>query len=379
MTGRVVGVDVARCLALVGMMATHILPGVVDHQVPVLFQAAAGRASALFALLAGVSLVLVGGRAPLRGRAWSGMAAGTAVRAGALGLIGLALGELDTGIAVILCSYALFFLATLPFLALRTRWLVGVVVVWVAVAPGLSLAVRRDLPLTSYDVPSFEVLSEAPGAMVRELLVTGYYPALTWVPYLLAGVVIGRLDLRSPKVAALLAAVGGVAVAASVVATEVLLQRPGARAALISSYDIAGWRGDLNTTLAHGLYGVTPTGSSWWLAVRAPHSGTTGDLLMTLGSAALVLSLCLLLGQRVPRFSSVVFGAGALSLTLYTLHVVLRSADLWDADGMATFLGQAALVLAIGALFRWGSHRGPLEVLVAEPSAAVRRRVGGRR
>ena len=70
---RVVGVDVARCLALLGMMATHILPGVVDGDVPLGFQLAAGRASALFAVLAGVSLVLVGGREPLRGRAWTGM------------------------------------------------------------------------------------------------------------------------------------------------------------------------------------------------------------------------------------------------------------------------------------------------------------------
>jgi len=377
MTGRIVGVDVARCLALVGMMATHIVPGVVDGEVPLLFQAAAGRSSALFAVLAGVSLVLVGGRAPLRGRAWSGLAAGTAVRAAAIGLLGLALGELDTGIAVILCSYALFFLVTLPFLALRTRWLVAVVVVWVPLAPVISLLVRRRLPVTTYDVPSFSVLGDAPGAVLRELLVTGYYPVLTWVPYLLVGVVIGRLDLRSPRVAALLAVVGGVAVLVSVAVADVLLHRPGARSALVSTYDVAGWRGDLDTTLAHGLYGVTPTGSSWWLAVRAPHSGTAPDLLMTLGSAALVLALCLLLGQALPRAGSVLLGAGALTLSLYTLHVVLRSSDLWDSDGLATWVGQVALVLGIGAAFRWGGHRGPLEVLVGEMSAAARRRVGG--
>jgi hypothetical protein len=124
---------------------------------------------------------------------------------------------------------------------------------------------------------------------------------------------------------------------------------------------------------------VTPTGSSWWLAVRAPHSGTSLDLLMTIGSAALVLGCCLLLGQRAPRAAAVVFGAGALTLTLYTLHVVLRSRGLWDGDDVRTFLGQAVLVLAIGAAFRWGSRRGPLEVLVGEPSAGVRRVVGGRR
>jgi uncharacterized membrane protein len=67
-TKRVVGVDVARALALVGMMATHILPGLEQGQVSFSHQLAAGRASALFAVLAGVSLVLVAGRrTPIHG------------------------------------------------------------------------------------------------------------------------------------------------------------------------------------------------------------------------------------------------------------------------------------------------------------------------
>ena len=375
---RVVGVDVARCLALLGMMATHILPGVVDGEVPPAFQLAAGRSSALFAVLAGVSLVLVGGREPLRGRAWRGMAAGTVVRAAIVGFVGLLIGELDTGIAVILCSYALFFVVAVPFLAVPTRALVVVTALWVLIAPPLSLLLRQGMPATTYDVPSFELLRSS-GTMLSELLVTGYYPVLTWMPYLLAGIVIGRMDLRSPRTAGLLASAGGAAVLVSVVVSELLLERPGVRSTLVATYDIAGWRGGLDNTLAHGLYGVVPTGSPWWLAVRAPHSGTSLDLLMTLGSAALVLAGCLLLGRTLPRVSAVLFGAGALTLSLYSLHVVLRSRGFWDGDDLRTFLGQAALVLVAGALFRWGTHRGPLEVLVGEPSAAVRRVVGGRR
>lgn len=60
--GRLLGVDLARLLALLGMFATHLIvpvpddgPGGVDG----LFQLAAGRSSALFALLAGVSLAIV--------------------------------------------------------------------------------------------------------------------------------------------------------------------------------------------------------------------------------------------------------------------------------------------------------------------------------
>lgn len=375
---RVIGVDVARCLALIGMIATHTLPGMVDGSVPWTFQLAAGRASALFAVLAGLSLVLVGGRQPLRGQAWTGMAAGTLVRSAIVGFVGLLIGELDTGIAVILCYYAFFFVVALPFLALTTRVLVVVTVVWILLAPALSLYLRRGLEPTSYDIPSFEMLA-LPGTLLGEILVTGYYPVLTWMPFLLTGIVIGRMDLRSARTTKILAVTGGAAVLVSVLVSDLLLARPGVRSTLIATYDVSGWRGDLDSTLTRGLYGVVPTGSPWWLAVRAPHSGTTFELLMNLGSAALVLAGCLLLGRLLPRVSQVVFGAGTITLSLYTLHVLLRTRGFWDGKDLETFLGQAALVLLIGALFRWGAHRGPLEVLVGEPSAGVRRLVGGRR
>ena len=167
---------------------------------------------------------------------------------------------------MILCSYAVFFVVAVPFLALRSRWLVVVVALWVVLAPVLSLLLRRELPLTTYENPSFEMLSSCSTTCPSSLLVTGYYPVLTWMPYLLTGVLIGRLDLRSPRVAGLLAAAGGAAVLVSVIVSDALLRRPGARSALISSYDVSGWRGDLDHHAAHGLYGVTPTGSSWWLA-----------------------------------------------------------------------------------------------------------------
>jgi hypothetical protein len=148
---------------------------------------------------------------------------------------------------------------------------------------------------------------------------------------------------------------------------------------LVRSFTGSGWQGDLATTLAHGLYGVVPTGSPWWLAVRAPHTGTTFDLLMTGGCACLVLGVCLALGRLAPRALAVAFGAGAMTFTLYTLHVVLRADGFWDGHGTATFLGQAALVIAIGAAFRWGGHRGPLELLAGRLGSGVRRAASGRR
>lgn len=367
---RVVGVDVARCLALLGMMATHILPGVVDGRVTLTQQVAAGRASALFAVLAGVSLVLfAGSRRPLRGRAWWAMLAGTTARAVLLAAVGLLLGGPDANIAVILVYYAVLFVVAVPFMALPTRPLAAVTGLWVVLAPPLSQWLRDPLPLTSYAVPSFASLDH-PVVLVRDVLLTGYYPVLTWVPYVLVGLLIGRTDLTTDRTAGLLAAVGATAAALSWLVSDALLAQPDVRAELVRTFTGAGWQGDLGTTLAHGLYGVTPTGSPWWLAVRAPHTGTTFDVLMTAGSAALLLAGCLVVGRRARRVCSVVFGAGAMTFTLYTLHVVLRT--FWDGHDLRTFVGQALLVLAIGAAFRWGGHRGPLEVVAGALASTAR-------
>ena len=106
-TRRLLGVDAARAVALIGMMSTHLEPKIgPDGGVSTAHLLAAGRASALFALLAGVGIALAsGGTTPPRGRAWAGSAAATAARAGVIFAVGLLLGAFDSGLAVILCYY----------------------------------------------------------------------------------------------------------------------------------------------------------------------------------------------------------------------------------------------------------------------------------
>src|SRR4051812_31274025 len=103
-TARLVGIDVARCLALLGMVAAHLLDDrTPDGHLTLTSQLVDGRASALFAVLAGVSLALMSGRTtPLTGRPLGQATARLAVRALLIALLGLALGELESGLAVIL-------------------------------------------------------------------------------------------------------------------------------------------------------------------------------------------------------------------------------------------------------------------------------------
>lgn len=370
---RVVGVDIARFVALAGMMATHILPafdfGTSD--LTAAHSVAGGRASALFAVLAGVSLALTTGRTtPIRGRAFAGAAVGIAVRALLIAAVGLALGRYDSGIAVILTYYAVLFVLGIPFLLLGARWLFVLAGAWLVVVPVLAQLVRRRLPERGYENPSFSSLQD-PVRLLGELTFTGAYPAVPWLAYLLVGMALGRTDLTRWRTPALLAVVGSVLVAASVLVSDALLGRPGVKAGLA---ELFGGSYPLERFLAYGFPGSTPTDSWWWLAVRAPHTATSFDLAQTIGSAMLVLSLCLVLGRLLPSVTYVVFGAGAMTLTLYTLHVLLR-VEVWDGESMTTYVGQVVAALVVGAVFRLLRRRGPLEAVVGSASRAARRLV----
>jgi hypothetical protein len=335
-----------------------------------------GRASALFAVLAGVSLVLMHRRTPRLG---------LTVRALLVALLGLALGELDTGLAIILTYYGLLFLLGLPFVGLRARALFAWAAVWVVVAPVVSHLVRPHLAPRSGPSPAFDQL-ENPGHLLAELMLTGYYPCLPWLAYLLLGMAIGRCDLRSRSVQARLVG-GGLAVAfVAFVVSRSFTEQPWVLRRLVPD---AGRYGDVSTAdafvnaISGGLHGTTPADGSWaWLLVVAPHSGTPFDLLETGASAALVIGLCLWLvswlGDRSRRAVAIGFGAGTMTLSLYSLHVVMRTERVWPAEEPSSLGWHILVLLTVGAAFVAVRRRGPLEAAVGAISGVGATRWPGR-
>ncbi|NUS50381.1 MAG: DUF1624 domain-containing protein [Nocardioidaceae bacterium] len=304
-----------------------------------------------------------GGSEPLHGRRRAAVSAGLAVRAGVIAVIGLALGELPTTIAIILTYYGVLFLLGLPFLGLRWRTLAALGGTWLLVGPVVSQAVRPLLPPRGFDNPRLAGLGD-PWQMVTELTFTGYYPAVPWLGYLLVGMAVGRADLRRRGTALVVLAIGIVLAAVSWLVSEALLSRPSVTRALLATApqpDVTVEQ--LRRILEEGTFGTTPTGSWWWLAVHAPHSGTPFDLAHTTGTALAVLGLCLVAGRLWPRTMAVLFGAGAMTLTLYTLHVVLRTPPFLPEDDVGTFAWHVVIVLSLGAAFRLMSLRGPLETV----------------
>lgn len=386
---RVLGIDLARGLALFGMMATHILPRIDEAGALTIVGHLQGRASALFAVLAGISIIL-STRSVLRvpgARAWAAAAAGLVVRGALIAVIGLFLGELPSGIAIILVNYgALFVLAPL-FLRFPT-WLLGATAWgWFLLTPLVSHALRTgqagDADLV---MPAFTSLA-VPDMWIG-LLLTGYYPLLQWLGYIVLGMWLARLDwsdVRS-RIALLL---GGIAAAVLALSASALLMNLRGRWELESLY---GQQWDSGPTfvdevLLLGAYGVTLADSPWWLVVAAPHSGTPVDLVQTAGVAMAVIALCLLVGPVLARGSVWLHAwlsrPGSTPLSMYTLHICVLAAvqevpDLLPLPGVGTltqwFLLNIAIIIVAAVLWTsLVSRRGPFEAVMTTAVRAVQR------
>lgn len=393
---RLVGLDIARSIALIGMMAVHIVPatslasGAGDPVVNPLYLVFGGRSSALFAVLAGVALALVSGRStPPVGPALASARRSVAARAGVVLVIGLVLGTLDSGVAVILVNYALLFVAALPWLGCRWSTLAWWAAGWLLLTPVASHILRGFVPPGPGPVPSWLSLA-APGELVVNVLLTGYYPVLTWTGYLLVGLALGRSPLLGRAItgwrAGLALSLVGVALAAATkVVSVVLLDVAGGKAYLEIPRGSPVLGTPIDTVLVTSTFGTTPTTSWWWLATSGPHHGTPLDLLHGTGTALMVIGLCLVGVWAASRRAwsatalSPLAAAGSMTLTLYTGHVVALAATRASAPhDVSTWVTHVLVALAFASLWRIGATslhlggRGPLEAMASTAADTAR-------
>jgi len=345
---RIGGVDAARALAVVGMVMVHVGPSP-RRAVTLaerLWAVPHGRASVLFVLLAGVGVSLLdrGPRARTVARLlW---------RALVLLPLGLALQPLDHGALVILQYYALYFVVACVALPLGDRALLTAAVGVTVVGPVLRLALWQAQPQWFAVGPTS--LGDPPPVVVRNLIVSGSYPVVTWAAPLLFGMWLGRRDLRAPEVRAAMAAAG----AATAVAAG-----------------LAGW-------LLEALLGAPAEAPSWTQLVTArAHSEMPLWLVQATAIAATVLAACLVACDRRPRLLRPLVALGQLALTVYVAHLlVLAFAPGWlardDVVGAAASVLRFAVVAAAAAAAWTGLvGRGPLEVLLRAPADLLLRGV----
>jgi len=371
-SARVIGVDVARGLALLGMLAVHIFDTLHSNDTPSMTQQVmAGHALATFVLLAGVSLTFVTKRA--RTGSLLPDAAALTTRALIITLIGLALNSaLDPDIDVILPYYGLMFLLVIPLLRRSSRVLIGISIGLVVVAPLVVFAsFTTDLP---DDEPTLAALIH-PVELFSPLLVTGSYPIVAYMAFICVGMVIGRLDLSNRLIAVRLTVVGAVLAAGSWLLSTLVLFQFGGLQHLRAAAPLKVSQQDAQNII---LWDPDTVSSWWWLVERAPYATTPFRMVHDLGIAMAWLGLSLLItrSRLARRALGPLAAAGAMTLTLYTAHViVLESSSFLEDHPIQLFFVLVYIFLSFAALWRQGGRRGPLEAAVTWASALSRHMV----
>ncbi len=364
------------------MYAAHVGPEpAIGGPLGLLAELPRGRSSALFALLAGFSLVLITGRPrPHTGRAGRQAAGRVVVRALVLIAAGYALTALDTDIDVILSFYGLLFLLLLPVHRLRARTLTLLAAASALLMPQLLYLVWR----AAYDGDWADAFVGAdPLARLTgtdglfELLFTGEYPVMTWMPFVLAGMALARLDLGSGRIRRRLAWTGTALAVLGYGGSWLALHTvPHARAAVAAATDgdagASAWWSDT----VGGLDDGTPAA---WLLVGAPHSQSTFSVLGNTGVALLVVAACVTAAARMPRLTRLagpVAAVGAVALSAYVAHilVIARFGMAEETEPALLALGvlSAAALLAATLWTRY-FRRGPLEYLLHRATLVTRR------
>ncbi|MCG7308851.1 heparan-alpha-glucosaminide N-acetyltransferase domain-containing protein [Brachybacterium sp. ACRRE] len=392
---RLEALDLARLVAIVGMMTAHLLVPLGAAPGGSAWQNAAARiasvltegtSAALFAVIGGCSLVLASRKRLAAGDRAGAVRSGI-VRGAVVLAIGLLLGFVPTWVVVVLVPFGLGMMITAPLLLCSSRVLAAIALVLTAVGGWLNATVRLDLGIVQEigNVTPLDVLE--PVTLLRGLALTGMYPLITWLPYLLLGVVLMRSLLGAIEAGRVrrwsLTALGiGAGTAVLAYGTS----------AAVKSWALAQGEDRMLLDL-HG-FGSPLRPDLWMQALATPHTGTIADIVATAGVSVAVIALLALviaptrhLAGALPR---ALRAAGAAPLTIYTIHVLLTGISMiaalvlagpgafesapWFIAGVWILLAHLAVVVLVGLVLKARGSRGPLEALVSR----IAGRAGGK-
>ncbi|WP_282846811.1 heparan-alpha-glucosaminide N-acetyltransferase domain-containing protein [Microbacterium oxydans] len=397
---RIVGVDVARGLALVGMFGAHLMVATGAELTltdpTTWLDIVNGRSSLLFALLAGVSLALMTGGAPsATPEELRRIRLRLVGRGAAIFVIGLFVEMLGSGIAVILTLYGVLYILAAFTVHLRNRTLV--------IAGAASGVLGPPL------LALIGTLSPDLGGPGVSLVLFGTYPITVWAALLCAGLVIGRLDLTRVKTAAVmvvcgaLIAIGGYSLGGLLSGSQPDIDASAAASSSLSTIpgdevDVSGLTCQKNDGVVAcfdpgkaSLFGgedVTGEEQSYVERVVAQdppaqmlqavisvsaHSGGVLEVLASGGFAVAVLGLCLLV-TRYARWIVLPLAAyGAVPLTGYVVQaiLILAGAGTWLSNPVLVWVALSLLMMAGALIWTRTAGKGPLERLTAWAADAM--------
>ncbi|MBC3185923.1 DUF418 domain-containing protein [Corynebacterium sp. zg-331] len=360
---RLDGIDLARALAIIGMFYMHTWGHLWGDNL--LYNAFEGRSSILFAVLAGISVVLL-----TKSRDTLTSVLQLVGRGVILVGIGLAISLDSVGPIVILVTYGFLYILVAP-LVFRLNLMITTIAAAAAALflPLFSFELRRVLPdPPAYGAtPTLALIANGQWSEFWQyLFATGLFPLMTWTPVFLAGVAAGKFLFTTDQAARWLAVIG---------APLFLLGYGGSWLYLHLSdfqerYSAFHPDGAVATDfLLHNAYGVTPTDWYTWLFLYVPHSGSIAEILSSTGISLFVIGLCLI-ACRTPLFNDLVYplrDLGKMPLTAYVGHIL--AIGYLNANGHNIAEPGFALINLLGPIvfamiwFRlW--RRGPIEQLM---------------
>ncbi len=409
---RILGIDLARGLAVIGMVAAHtVVPAFVVElrwTDPATWAGLVnGRSAILFVLLAGISLGILtrerAGVLPEVARFQDRRR--VLVRAVYIGLAGGLLMCLGTPVIVILPVYAMLYLLVLPVLRWSAKSLFVLTGTLAVLGPIFVAAIRasRDAGLLGDN-------------WFLDLFAGLAFPIPVYGVYLILGLALSRLNLRDLRVTvrmllvALPISVIGYLVPALVTGEGVWAdQAPTGSTSSVLSSGVAATPGQDAVWVSTGSASIVQGGAPWGsldggsydgevydtLAVwqqsfladqglritAAPHSSSYFEMLGSGGFAVVVLALCLL-ATRLPVLR-IAFGwlsaVGSMPLTAYAVHLLVLyllgtlPGTVWFGEfaGLVDFLIVAGIVILFATVWRYTRGRGPLEQSISQFSASI--------
>lgn len=244
--------------------------------------------------------------------------------------LGLTLPLISNGPIVILTTYGVLFIAAIPLLKIKdTRILAVLTAIAVIVLPIASFVIRREMVFEVNElgaIPQLQDFTSVQGTKgaLSSLFLTGMYPVITWLPLLMAGLVIGRL-ITTDRFRARTAGLAGAALCVLGYGvswfvynkTDFLeLQVEQMRAtspdfAELSHEEVLAMVKMVNSF----AYGVTSTSDWRSLFVSTAHSGSIAELVGGIGIVLLVLAAFKALERSLPKALAPLSLLGRISLT----------------------------------------------------------------
>ncbi|MFC9709013.1 DUF418 domain-containing protein [Paenibacillus sp. NPDC056933] len=351
--GRIVGLDLARALAIFGMIIVNykLAMGAQDAG-PYWLRTATGifegRASALFVILAGIGVSLMTARARASGEEQTLKANRKTLyrRAAFLFLAGIFLLEIGWS-ADILHYYAVFIALSALLLQSSNKRLLAWII-FILITTVFQLIFLDYSYGWSEDYHEYVKLWTWSG-FVRNLLFNGFHPLFPWLAFFLLGLWLGRKEWLKRKEARSRLLVISASIA--------LLTEVGSRFIVREFTPVLGPEG------AQSLFGSKP------MPPNLIYVGAAA------ASALAVLVLCIQVAERwkESKWVQALISTGQLSLTHYVAHVVIGLAPLqWIGmleNGSVVFSTIYAFLFYITAIaisLHWKKRygRGPLELLM---------------